>query len=162
MPIYEWICHDCKILWERECALGKAPSRTRCPECKKLSERNFDNINVSWGDDTDFHTHRQRIKKVNEKGWDKTAADRFLNREVKNTKDRLNDSSFRYKEANINWGKMAEDGLVKEVQGEERNKIIENRKKLTGEAYDRANNLGYRHYTGDALDPRVTPANKQR
>jgi len=54
MAYYEWVCKDCKLIWEREYDMGKAPDRTRCPECSKLSERHFDgSINVSWGDDMD-------------------------------------------------------------------------------------------------------------
>ena len=39
MPTFEWICHECKVFWEKEYSIGKAPARTKCPECKKLSEQ---------------------------------------------------------------------------------------------------------------------------
>jgi hypothetical protein len=161
MPFYEWICHECKLVWERECDLGKAPGRTRCPECKKLSNRNFESINVSWGDDMDFHTHRSRVKKVQEKGWDKTAADRWLKNSIEKHKLSLHDDSYRYRPANFNWEKMAKDGLAREVEGEEKNKILDSRKNLTREAYDRANKMGYRKSNGQNLDITHNP-NKQR
>jgi hypothetical protein len=159
MPYYEWICHECRLVWERECDLGKAPGRTRCPECKKLSNRNFESINVSWGDDMDFHTHRSRVKKVQEKGWDKTAADRWLRNSIEKHKGYINDESYRYKPAHINWGKMAEDGLAREVQGAEKNKVLETRKNLTQDAYDKANKMGYRQADGSKLD--ITKPRKQ-
>lgn len=39
MAIFEWICKDCNIFWDKEYSIGKAPDRTRCPKCKKLSSR---------------------------------------------------------------------------------------------------------------------------
>jgi len=39
---YEWVCPKCQIWWDREYKMGTAPDRTRCPECKKLSERKWD------------------------------------------------------------------------------------------------------------------------
>lgn len=43
MPIYEWICPECEIWWDKEYKMGKAPDRTRCPKCKKLSSRYWQN-----------------------------------------------------------------------------------------------------------------------
>ena len=39
MVVYEWICEDCKLYWERDYPIAKNPNRTKCPECKKLCER---------------------------------------------------------------------------------------------------------------------------
>jgi putative FmdB family regulatory protein len=39
MAIYEWVCEECNIFWDREYPLAKNPERTRCPQCKKLSNR---------------------------------------------------------------------------------------------------------------------------
>ena len=41
MANYIWQCHDCKIFWDRDYPLAKNPRRTKCPECKKLSERMY-------------------------------------------------------------------------------------------------------------------------
>ena len=108
----------------------------------------------------DFHTHRSRVKKVQEKGWDKTAADRWLNNRIKDHKISIHDDSYRYRPANINWQKMAQDGLARQVEGEEANKILDSRKKLTETAYNNANNMGYRRSDGSKLD--ITRPNKQR
>ena len=55
MAIYEFICKGCKVIWEREASMKKAPSRSRCPECKKLSERYWGNIPVIFNG-SDYHT----------------------------------------------------------------------------------------------------------
>ena len=161
MAIYEWICRECDIFWERDCALGKAPSRTRCPKCNKLSDRFYDNQNVgvAFGLDADFHTVRSRAKKIAEKGYDKTAADRWLNNQIEHTKNAMNDESFRYKSANIDWDKLANArGLRKVGETEAKNKM-ERAKKLTGEAYDRANKMGYKDIGSNKLD--INKPNKQ-
>lgn len=48
MAIYEFICHDCQVIWEREAAMSKAPSRSRCPECKKLSNRHWGDVPIMF------------------------------------------------------------------------------------------------------------------
>ena len=42
MATYEWVCPQCQIWWDREYKMGTAPDRTKCPECKKLSNRKWD------------------------------------------------------------------------------------------------------------------------
>jgi hypothetical protein len=161
MAIYEWICRECDIFWERDCALGKAPSRTRCPKCSKLSDRFYDNQNVgvAFGNDKDFQTVRARYKRHAEKGFDKTAGDRWLNNQIEHTKNAMNDESFRYKSANIDWDKFAKSrGLRKVGETEAKNKM-ERAKKLTGEAYDRANQMGYKDIGSNKLD--IKKPNKQ-
>ena len=132
--------------------MAKAPNRTRCPECNKLSERNFSDINLSWGDDMDFHTHRSRVQKVQKNGWDKTAAHKFYNRAIEGTKERINDETGRYKSVNINYENLARDGVFKAVSEEERVKRRESQRQMTEDAYNRANNQGYRQHDGSNLD----------
>ncbi len=161
MGTFEWICRDCDIYWDREYDMGKAPTRTRCPKCNKLSNRYWQNQNVSvkFGDDKDFHTVRQRYKKHAEKGFDKTAGDRFLKNQIQHTKDAMNDESFRYKAANIDWDKFAKSRNLQKVGDAEAHKKVERAKKLTSEAYDRANKMGYKDIGSTKLD--ITKPNKQ-
>ena len=43
MPIYEWYCDECSIKWERILRMSdELPKKTKCPRCKKLSERLFE------------------------------------------------------------------------------------------------------------------------
>jgi hypothetical protein len=39
MSRYEWACKECNLYWEKEYRMGKAPNRTKCPKCEKLSHR---------------------------------------------------------------------------------------------------------------------------
>jgi len=131
MAIFEWVCKDCNVFWDRDCPIGKAPSRTRCPQCKKLCEKFWENSNigVSFGDDKDFQTVRARYKKHAEKGFDKDSANRFLHRSIEETRERINDGEFRYKKAEINYEKLAKDGKVKRLSSSERVDKIERAKK---------------------------------
>tara|TARA_R100000951_G_scaffold98292_3_gene88240 strand:+ start:1134 stop:1622 length:489 start_codon:yes stop_codon:yes gene_type:complete len=161
MAIFEWICQDCSIYWERDLPVGKAPDRTRCPKCKKLSDRYFANqgLNVKWGDDKDFHTVRRRNKKHAEDGFDKTAGDRFLNQSIETTKNAMNDESYRYKGMNLDWDKLAKDRGVKKVTDAEASKKVESAKKMTIDAYDKANKMGYKDIGSTKLD--ITKPKKQ-
>ena len=162
MAIFEWVCQECKIYWERDLPVGKAPDRTRCPKCNKLSERYYVNqgVNVKWGDDKDFHTVRSRHKRHAEKGYDKTAADKWLNRSIEETKRTMNDENFRYRPANINYEKLAEDGVVKKLSDKETTKKIERAGKLTQQAYDVANEKGAKDIGSTKLD--ITKPQKQQ
>lgn len=154
MPTYEWKCFDCNMSWDRECKLGKAPDRTRCGVCNKLCGRNWENITItpSFGDDKDFHTVRARHKKVEEKGFDKTAANRFLHREIKKSEDAMNDESYRYRPATINYEKLAEDGHAKKLTDKEATEKLARAKKLTIDAYDKANKMGFKDIGKENLD----------
>jgi hypothetical protein len=162
MAIFEWICQDCNVYWERDLPVGKAPDRSRCPKCNKLSERYYANQNIqhSWGEDKDFHTVRQRFKKHAEKGWDKTAADRWLEGSIDATKNAMNDDRFRYKPARINYEKLARDGKARKLSDAEAQKKIESAGKLTQQAYDIANKKGYKDIGSTKLD--ITKPQKQQ
>jgi rubrerythrin len=174
MAFYEWVCRECDIFWDRDCQMGKAPNRTKCPKCKKLSGRYYENANVSvsFKDDgygngglgvggaNDFHTVRRRYQKVAENGFDKDSANRFLRKSIEQSKLAAADESFRYKPMHLKYDKLAQDRGVKKVSASEVERKIQNAKKLTEEAYDRANKLGYRDVQGNKLD--VTKPQKQQ
>lgn len=63
MAIYEFICHDCQVIWEREAAMSKAPSRSRCPECKKLSNRHWGEVPVMFNG-SDYYTNKRKQHKL--------------------------------------------------------------------------------------------------
>ena len=162
MAIFEWSCSECNIYWDRECPVGKAPDRTKCPECKKLSSRYYGNANigVSFNDDKDFHTVRRRYQKHAQKGYDKDSANRFLRKSIEGTKRAMDDESFRYKSANFNYEKMEKDGLIKRVSESESRKKVENARKLTLQAYDNATKRGYKDINDTKLD--ITKPQKQQ
>lgn len=59
MAIYEFICHDCEVIWEREAPMSKAPSRSRCPECKKLKNRHWGEVPVMFNG-KDYYTNKRK------------------------------------------------------------------------------------------------------
>jgi len=163
MAIYEWICRECNIWWDRDLKLGTAPKRTKCPKCKELCSRYYQqqNVGISFKDDgncnknsnaNDFHTVRRRYQKVAEQGYDKDSANRFLHNQIRNTTNAMNDESFRYKAAKVDWHKFAEDRGLKKVGDKEARDKVEKAKKLTSEAYDRANKQGYKDIGSTKLD----------
>jgi hypothetical protein len=108
---------------------------------------NKDNPSVN-----DFQTVRRRYQKVAEQGWDKDSADRFLNKEIKASKQSMDDETFRYKSAQIDWHKFAESRGLKKVSESEARQKQENARKLTEQAYDRANKMGYKDIGSTKLD----------
>lgn len=58
MPIYDFVCHDCKMYFEKEYSMKKAPSRSKCPECNKLSSRDYQDIAVHFKGDC--YTNRRK------------------------------------------------------------------------------------------------------
>ena len=71
----------------------------------------------------------------------------------------MNDESFRYRPANIDWDKFAKSRGLKKVGDVEAHKKVERARKLTAEAYDRANQMGYKDIGSDKLD--IKKPNKQ-
>ena len=63
MAIYEFICHDCEVIWEREAPMSKAPSRSRCPECKKLKNRHWGEVPVMFNG-KDYYTNKRKQHKL--------------------------------------------------------------------------------------------------
>jgi len=161
MADFQWLCKECEVIWEKEYDIGKAPKRTRCPECNKLKARFFGELKFSFKDDgngnrnngaMDYYSIKQRYKKHAVEGFDRDSGDRFLRNSIKNTKERMDDDNFRYKSAHFNWEKMAKDGKVKKLSPADTNKKIDRAKELTKQAYDIANKQGYKDIGKTKLD----------
>jgi putative FmdB family regulatory protein len=163
MPIFEYDCPACKIFWEKEAKVGKAPKKTKCPQCGNKCERYHGNanINVSFKDNgnlnagnkaLDFHSVRSRYYKHIEKGFDKDSANRFLNNAVRDTKEALSTDAGWYKPVQVNWDKVAKDKGARRLTDKEVSNKIESAKKLTSEAYDNANKRGYKDASKTKLD----------
>jgi len=147
MPTYEYLCEECSILWEKEARIGKAPKTTKCKECGKRAERYLSEITFSFKDDgtgchtnpgaRDFHTIKNRYRKFNEKGYDKTAAHTFYRRSIRETAERITDDSSRYKCVNIDVTKMVKDGHAKVVSETERRKKEEKADQICKDAFNK-------------------------
>jgi len=87
MPIYEFLCRDCKQIIEEEHSMKDAPSETICPDCKKTIKRYYGALNfVLKGDgwpsknirngvaaitDNKFEADQIQRKKAGQKTFDK-------------------------------------------------------------------------------------------
>ena len=138
MANFEWVCHDCNLILEGEYSVGKAPNKKKCIKCNKLVGRYYASINVSFNNDLDFHTVKQRYQKHADKGFDKDAANTFLKHAINHSKIRMNEQEHMYKPATLDYKKLHKDGLVKKLSQREQSEKIERARKLTGEAYDKA------------------------
>ena len=149
MPRYEWICRECNAYWDRDCKIGKAPDRTRCPECKKLCNRYWQNANIgiSFKDDGcgnknstagDFHTVKQRYRKFNKEGYDQDSANTFLHRSIRQSKERQNDENARYKPVYLRPDRLVETGEARRLSDKETSNKLERARKLTEHTYDKA------------------------
>ena len=98
MAIYEFICHDCQVIWEREAAMSKAPSRSRCPECKKLSNRHWGDVPVMFNG-KDYYTNKR--KQHNLVNHDKQEAKRVQEELVDITKQRMDNAKSPYRKVTI-------------------------------------------------------------
>lgn len=94
MAIYEFICHDCQVIWEREAAMSKAPSRSRCPECKKLSNRHWGDVPVMFNG-SDYYTNKR--KNHNLVYHDKAKAKQVQEELVDITKARMENETSPYR-----------------------------------------------------------------
>jgi hypothetical protein len=147
MPIYEYNCENCMIIWESEARIGKAPKKIKCKQCKAKCERYFCEINFSFGDDgcggaankgaMDFYTVKQRYRKFAAKGFDKDSANKFLKRSIAESGERLSQKEGRYKQVSFNWEKMAKDGVIKKLSDKETSEKIERSRKITEDISNR-------------------------
>ena len=65
-----------------------------------------------------------------------------------------------YMPANINYEEFAKEGKARKLSDKESAKKIESAKKLTSDAYNRANNMGYKDIGSEKLD--ITKPNKNK
>lgn len=131
MATYEWACHDCKLFWERDYKMGKAPSRTKCPECKKLSERLFESTPVHFKGHGFYATdYKDRRCESDTKNFYKSA--------IEMSKERMKTGwqhygKFTLKEEAFN--KMVSDGVVKRKNDDEKRESDKITKEVLDVAY---------------------------
>jgi predicted nucleic acid-binding Zn ribbon protein len=114
--IFEYVCHECELIWQRECRVGKAPGRTRCPECKKLSERFFGSMPAVHFKGTDFWTVRNQIRKSR---LNKQDINEFYEGANKASEKRMGTGWQHYSRMDINPDYFVENGLATVKTGKE-------------------------------------------
>ena len=135
---FEYVCHECELIWQRECRIGKAPTRTRCPKCKVLSERFIGNMPGVHFKGMDFHTNQVRAEKFQKDGMDKETANKFLKTECDYSKDRAVGSASVYKRMVPKFEKMVKDGTARRCSDKEIVQRKEKARQITADWYSKA------------------------
>ena len=149
MPKYDYACKECDIQWEVEAPIGKAPKSDECPACEEQGFRYYGNqqLTVSFKDDGrgnkgtgagDFHTVKRRYEKHAQYGFDKDSANRFLNKAIKDTTERIVDKSNKYVPYYFDYDSLAKQGKARRLNDTETAKKLETARKLTAQVYDKA------------------------
>ena len=95
MPQYTWACHKCEMYWEREYKMGKAPEKTKCPECNKKCGRSYDTPSLRFIG-SGFYVNdygKNTIQHRNAKG----AIDEFVEDSKKASKKRMKSGFQNYR-----------------------------------------------------------------
>lgn len=132
MATYEWVCNDCRLLWGREYKLGGAPSKTKCPECRKLSERLFYATPAHFKGSGFYATDYKEISSVQD---DKE----FYRVAIENTKDRAKNQHYRRYELTSECVEEGlKDGRIVRNTDEETKNIRKAEKALATDIFKRA------------------------
>jgi putative FmdB family regulatory protein len=132
MAIYEYVCDDCEILWEKEYPLAKNPSRTRCPKCNKLREKN-------WSKSTPVHfkgagwTGKNSVTGFNKRG----GSDEINLKLQEGCKERMKSGWQHYSKYTPKKA-WVDKNVVKEVSVTEAKRKMEASKQIFNQAYDKA------------------------
>ena len=148
MPRFDFACKDCDMDWEVEADVGKAPKESLCPACEELAPRYYGNqtLNISFKDDGagnrytnagEFHTVKRRYEKHAKHGLDKDSANRFLNKAIKDTTERIVDTSNKYVPYHFDYEALEKRGKARRLNDTETAKKLETARKLTKDAYDK-------------------------
>src|SRR5689334_11894936 len=123
MSFYEFSCDKCKLIWEKEASIAKAPKRAKCPKCKKQRERYYSSTPTLHFKGMDFYTNMSKARKFHRYGASKDDALRYYNESIKATNKRLNDKTSPYANMHFTEEVAKNMGAKKVSQRETREKI---------------------------------------
>ena len=116
--IYEFQCHDCELVFDKEYSMKTVPDRSKCPECSKLCNRYYGSVGVQFKGN-DWHTNKsmerrsRKSKKDNKKAWE------ALHNRAKKSVDNAKSEEF-YKRADINWKHFEDKGQARRLNEQEK------------------------------------------
>ena len=147
MAKFEWICHDCKVVWDKEYRIGKAPSRSKCPRCKSLRDRNYQNMPAVHFKCYGFPDNDRKLMKTGgHVAGDSDEAAKLL---IQDSKNAMQHGNAMYQRVNFDpkgWNEAASklDGEARDKAGyfkpiddarkQEKQTTV---KKMTGDAYNK-------------------------
>ena len=124
MPIYEYKCEDCKVIFDLYCSMKDMKKYVMCTECGKRAPR------CVAGQSFSFTMEGKTEKFYRSTGEDTSKAIQWHDQEVRNTEKALKfDSGVSpYSRMSINYDEMEKQGVCKKVSSKEakaRNKSTE-------------------------------------
>jgi len=135
MTYYDWICNDCKCIWEQDHPLGTAPKQTECPECGELKSRNWGSVS-EFRMKGDCHTNRVRERDYYINGMDKDTAEEYYAGAIKRTEKGLKTGWQNYSKYTPNYENMRKAGKVTRRTDYEAKEAMERSKKMTEAVYN--------------------------
>jgi len=135
MTYYDWICNDCKAVWEEDHPLGKAPKQTECPECGELRDRNWGSV-TTFKMKGDCHTNRVRARKYYVNGLDKDAAHEFYDEGMAASKRAMDTGWKHYSRMVPKIEEGLEKGILTKRTDKEASEAREKATKMTRAVYN--------------------------
>lgn len=125
MPIYEYKCEKCKIIWEdyRDTIPKRIPQKKKCRKCGRMAIKE-----LSMGT---FH-----IKGTIHK-WAKSDVTRMYNEMIDDSKERLKTQKSPYATYSMNADKAIASGEVKRLSDKEASAKAERERVLRKDAHNR-------------------------
>ena len=123
--IYEFVCEDCELIWQKEAPMAEAPKRSKCPECKKFKPKLIHSPVFHLKGDG-FHATKNAYKNSRKNIDD---INEFYNTATKNSKKRMKTGWQNYSRMDIDHQYFEDSGRYKKLT----EKQIEARKHSTEE-----------------------------
>ncbi len=148
MALYEYSCHECRLIWECDLPFGKPKKTTPCPNCKAKCEQNWVGREVpvhfkSYG----FPDHDRKLSKTG--GHIAGDSDEVAQELINDSKKAMQHGNAAYQRVNFNpegWNAEAEKlsgeardkaGHFKPITSERKREKERDAKNLTGHLYNK-------------------------
>ena len=128
MPLYDFICHKCELFYTKEYSMSNAPDRSKCPSCKKLSNRHWHKVPIQFNG-TDYHCNLGGPKK----GHSDEVASELIN----STKKRLT-TGFQHYSKYTPSQKYLDTVGAKKLTEPQVHKGVESARQISKTLYDKA------------------------
>lgn len=132
MPSYDWVCDECRIVFEKDYKVDKLPKTgPRCPQCNCISYRDFGVAGIHFKG-AGFHCNDY----AHEKPTNKTDGKRFYEDAIKRSGERAKEGWQQYSKYTPNIPNLQKMGVCKGRKSEERIKeTLKASKKMTEHTY---------------------------
>ena len=151
MIIYQYLCKECNILWDKEYETipKRIPKYIKCINqmpnkevlCNHRAYREYTVPNLKFVG-LDFWTIRNRERKFTHKGYDKDMAQKFYKDAIAGSKRRIKDGRKAYAQYKFT-DEIAKSRGARRKSDREVEEGFKRARKLTEQTYDKAQKMGY-------------------